>query len=245
MPQLLPSSLDLLKDSWRLYITTWNESLKISIWFLYFGLIAFVLSIIEKFSPSASTLFEIPVSLAIGIVAYWVGVRLIQGMLCLEAGKKIDFSKEESRRAWNLVLPTLWVAILQTLVVIGGFMLFIFPGVFFVIALSFSQMIVIDQGVRGMQAIKASRDLVKGRWSQTAWRLFVTSFALGLAVMVVTALGFVALMLIAGLAESIAKQPDPLFTGTQSLFSSIIQAAILPLFIGLHVKIYRALQRTR
>lgn len=244
MSSPLPSSIDLLKQSWLLYTATWNDSLKLSIWFLYFGLVTFFLSLIEKFSPAAAALLTIPVSLAIVIVAYWVGVRLIQTMLHLESGRKPDTSKEESLRAWNLLLPNLWVGILQALIVIGGTILFVLPGIFFAIALSFSQLFLIDQGLRGMKAIKASRALVKGRWWPTAWRLCTTGLAFGLSVTIITGLGFAALLLIAGPAESFSKHPDPLFTGTQALFSSIVQAAVLPLFIGLHIKIYRALQNT-
>lgn len=245
MPRQLPGVIDLIKDSWTLFTTTWNDSVKISIWFLYFGLVNFLLFFLQKFSPAATTLLSIPVSLAIGIVAYWVGVRLMRAMLQLESGKKIDFSKEESMRTWNLLLPNLWVGILQMLIVLGGTVLFIIPGIYLGVALSFAQLFVIDQGLRGMKALGASRDLIKGRWWGTAWRLFATGIIFGLGVSIATGIVFSAMTMIAGPAEALAKNPDPLFLGTRVLFTSIIQAAVLPLFVGLHVKIYRALLATR
>lgn len=240
----LPSVFDLIRDSWKLYTTTWNESVKLSMWFLYFGLVDFLISLITKFSPLAGNIIEIPLSLIIAIVAYWVAIRLIRGMLKLEAGGKIDMSKEESRRAWNLFFPNLWVGLLQVLIILGASLLLIIPGIYFMIALSFAQIILIDQNIRGFAAISASHELVKGRWWETAWMVVGTGFILGLIVALATSILMSIVMLVAGVT-TIGANSDPLFIGTTDLLTAIVQAAVLPLFIGLQIKIYRALQGTK
>ena len=240
----LPSIIDLIRDSWNLYTTTWNDSVKLSMWFLYFGLVDFTIALIIKFSPVAGNLIDIPVSIILVILEYWIVIRLIRGMLKLEAGGKLDLSKEESARCWNLFLPNLWVGLLQTLIILGASLLLIVPGIYFIVALSFTQMILIDQNIRGMTAISASRELVKGRWWSTAWTVLATGFVFGLMVALATAFLMALVMIVSGVT-SVSANPDPLFIGTTNLLSAIVQAAVMPLFIGLQVKIYRALQKTQ
>lgn len=61
-------------------------------------------------------------------------------------------------------LPLLFIYILSALVVLGGFLFFIIPGIIVAIAITFAQYAFVKEGKSGMGALLASRDLVKGRW---------------------------------------------------------------------------------
>ncbi|MEK7116077.1 MAG: hypothetical protein AAB879_01640 [Patescibacteria group bacterium] len=244
MQKSLPSALDLIKDSWSLFTTSWNELVKISIWFLYIGLAHFALAVLQKIAPTAETILFIPVFVAMIILEIWISVRLMRAVLAVDSGKKPDRSRAERALAWRLWLPLVLVGMLQGFIILGGIVLFILPGIFLFVAISFSQFCLIDQDLRGLKAISASYQLVKGRWFAVLWRMFATGFIFGLGVMIVVGVLLAILAALAG-QSALRENVHPLVSGTFALFQSIVQAAVIPLFVIVHMKIYRALKQTR
>jgi hypothetical protein len=67
------------------------------------------------------------------------------------------------------VFPSaLFVALIETAVVLGGLLLFIIPGLMFSVWFMFSTIAALLDGKRGMEAITFSRELVRGRFWRTA-----------------------------------------------------------------------------
>lgn len=245
MPTSLPSALDLIKDSWKLFTKTWNDTVKISVWFMYFGFAQFAAALVEKSAPWAGVGFAVIVAIGIAVLGVWIGIRLMRAVLAIDAGKKMDSSPAELQRAWGIFLPLILVGLLQGLIILGGFALLVIPGIYLAVALSFSQMFVVDQGLRGTKAIAASYQLTKNRWWATLWRQFAIGVVFGVGIALVTS---ILMSMIAGVAGPYAftrNSSDPLVAGTFTLFQSIIQAAVLPLFVIAQVKLYRALLKTR
>jgi len=247
----LPGVIELLTDSWHFFITQWNESLRITIWLVYIGLIQFGLSLLMSVSPFFNLLF-IPAEVGVLILSLWVGVRIIQVLLQLEAGKKPSYSKEVMQNAWKLILPLLWVAVLMVLIIFGGSILFILPGIYFAVVLGFSNFYLIEDDAHGLAALAKSRDLVKGRFWPTLWRMFAGGVVLFVGLAIVMSLLFSLLAVVAGpqhlmglSSYSGTYELNPLAQGTLDLLESLIQAAILPLIFGYQIKLYRALRKTR
>jgi hypothetical protein len=65
------------------------------------------------------------------------------------------------------IIPFLWLGLLQGAVTLGGTMLLLFGALTFGIWMCFAQFVLLDEGIRGMQAIVKSRELVRGRWWRT------------------------------------------------------------------------------
>lgn len=247
MSKPLPGVGALLSDSWRQFTATWNESLKVSVWFLYVGLGQFVLGLVQKLAPETSA-FMLPLYIALFLVMLWASIRLIQAVLQIEEGKKPALTKEASRSAVNLILPVLWVGILQALILVAGFVLLVIPGIYLAIALTFSQIILVSQGTRGIAALQASRELVKGRWWPTFGRLLAGGIVFGLGIAVITSVVMAVLIMVAGpepFAQLETENADPLLNGALSLFQSIIQAAFVPLVLLYQIKVFRALQKSK
>jgi hypothetical protein len=267
----LPSVGALLRDSWNFFIASWNDSVKVTVWFLYIGLVDFALLLLEKISPYFNIII-IPAQLGVVVLSLWATIRTIQTVFDLEAGKKLDVGKKISIDAWKLILPMLWISILDMLVVLGAifictlpamflagffhlntlitvgiFIILTIPGVYLAITMSFSSFLLVDGHQRGTAALSASRSLFKGRFWATLWRLFAGSAVFGIALMIGVTILFAILILIAGpshfSAMNATSKLDPLAQGTIDLLQSIIQAAVLPLFLGFQVKVYRALKR--
>lgn len=273
MPRPLPHPWLFVRDSWREFIATWNDSVKVSIWFLYFGLVQFAYYLLIKYVPAAVSARS-AVSFAITVGMYWAGVRMIQTALGFEQGKKADVSRAALADSIRLIPPLLWVGILQFMVLLGaslplfawriiipvwfqnidpnvymiGLVALFLPPVYVSIRLVFTQILAIDKGARGLRALADASELVRNRW----WALFgrflfgVVVFGIGLWI-VVSALFWV-LGLVVGPEKFLTLvQPtarDPLLIGTVLLLESVIQAAFLPLFIIFGVKLYRAFQKS-
>jgi hypothetical protein len=244
MKTLLPAG-QLIRDSWHLFIKTWNESTKVSMWFLYFALGQFALAVVSKLAPDVRD-FLFPLDIALVVCTFWASIRMVKAMLQLEAGHAVDVSREGMRQAWKLVLPMLWIGIIQIFILLGGFLLLILPGIYLAVAFTFSQILLIDQDKRGFAALQASRHLVKGRWWQVFWRLFAGSFVFGILSYAVIMLLVMVVAFIVGPDKFFtalrADQLDPMIEGILSLLQGIVVAGIIPLAVGFQVKLYRAVK---
>ncbi len=248
MPKPLAGAWSLIADTWKFFLDTWNQTTKISIWFLYFGLADFACNVGVKFFPPLAWLLLL-LDLAFAVVSLWVSLRLMLVMLKLEQGQTPSDAQGDADKAWKLIWPLALVAIFQTLIMFGCFLLFIVPGIYFAIVLSFSQICLVDQDKRGMQALAASRDLVRGRWWAVLWRELAGMLFFGIGLLALLLLIFMLLGLVTGQARMLmflqSPTPDPLFSGTTDLIQSMLQAAFIPLFLGFNIKLYRLLQKTK
>jgi hypothetical protein len=238
----MPGAGVLISDSWKFFVSNWNASLKTSLLFLYAGLVVFAASVLLKYFPSLTLVYNL-IWLLVGIGCLWIGIRLFLTVFSLEAGKKPLSAKAESLKALSLLLPFLWVAILSGLVIFGGFVLLIVPGIYFSIALYFGQIIFIDKNIRGTQALAASRALIKGRWWPTLWRILAGSVVFGILVAVINELALSIFSQLTLLTQ--IQIDDPMVLGGAYVISAAVQAAFAPLAIGFQIKLYRALQKTK
>jgi hypothetical protein len=66
----------------------------------------------------------------------------------------------------------IWIALLMFLAIMGGFILLIIPGIIFSLWYSFSLVVFLAENVRGYQALKRSKELVRGNIGQIFKRFF-------------------------------------------------------------------------
>lgn len=247
-PKALPGAGALISDTWKFFLSKWNESFKTSILFLYVGLAYIASALIVKFVPGLAILDSV-VSLGGSIVVAWASIQLIMALLNLEEGKQPLSRAEAGKKAWTLFFPMLLVGILVGLIVFGTTLLLILPGIYFGVALKFSQYALIEKDLRGRKALAESRALVRGRWWGTFWRLIAGGFVFGLLVGVVVWI-LIAIVSIASpsLRSSLSSGStivDPLALGVMQFVQMAVFAVFMPLLAGFEVKLYRALQRTR
>src|SRR3989338_2774959 len=97
---------------------------------------------------------------------------------------------ESYRRGWHKILSYYWVFLLFGFITIGGFFLLVVPGIIFAIWFSLAISILIDEDVKGMNALLKSREYVKGRWGSILWR-FLFIEALFFIILLVLVLMFI------------------------------------------------------
>ena len=84
--------------------------------------------------------------------------------------------KEAFRLAKPVTLAHIWLTVLMGLVIAGGYMLLIVPGVVLTVWFFFAPLILINEDVRGMEALLKSKEYVRGRWLGVCWRLIAVWF---------------------------------------------------------------------
>lgn len=181
---------------------TW-ESAKGKIWQLIgldlLMILAMMVAIIVAGVPSAilvAITFAIKVPAltvlfgAIGIIAIlamliWVGLwSMIASLKILQSEPTITV-RTALVEARPLVSKFYLTGVVASLVIIGGFLLFIIPGIIALVSLYLVLYVAVIENKTGMEALTRSRDLVKGRWWSVA--LVLLGFVIiALAVMMVT-----------------------------------------------------------
>ena len=242
MTKPLPSLTTLIQDTWHLYISTWNASIKFSIWILYFGLASFFVLVI----PQLNVLLPlVQISTLIGMV--WVGIRMIRAMLELEKGNTVTPNSTEMKEALNFIVPLSWIGFLQFCIIIGGLIALIIPGIYLSISFSFTNFFLIEKNTHGLAALQASRELIKGRWWATFGRLLVGAVVFGFSISLLSSIIMMFITVIIGTSHVAGLSSETLSGTAQAvttLFQSIIQAATIPLILAYQVKLYRALSQT-
>ncbi|MBU0897938.1 hypothetical protein KKC67_01830 [Patescibacteria group bacterium] len=105
---------------------------------------------------------------------------------------------ESYRRGWQKVASYWWISFLVGFIVLGGFFLFFVPGIIFSIWFSFAVFILIDENLKGMDALLKSKEYAKGNWGRIFWRFFFISIFCWLIYLVLTLIFGLVLGLVLG-----------------------------------------------
>ncbi|MFH0712606.1 MAG: hypothetical protein V2A55_02020 [Candidatus Jorgensenbacteria bacterium] len=126
-------------------------------------------------SGMSQLLILLVVSLAIGII-FWLVFSWGQASLIYavkDHAEKIGIL-ESFRRGRSKILPYFWVYILLSLIITGGFLLFLVPGVIFAVWTLLAPFVLVAENDRGLKALVKSREYVRGHWWGVFWRfLFI------------------------------------------------------------------------
>ncbi len=174
-PSRLPTAGTMLSKAWSLFQNRLNALLTVTIIGM---LIIFVIGFIFGGSSFFATGRSHTALLGIGglitsIVAIIIGV-IQQGALITVVASDHPITWQDayragSKRFWAL----LGAALLVGIAVVIGFVLFVIPGVILAVWFCVTAFCLMLENKGIMDSIKQSKAYVKGRWSETAWRLSV------------------------------------------------------------------------
>lgn len=116
--------------------------------------------IFGKGSAESDTLFFI-IAIPVTIVSLIVSLGMVKIPIMLADGKDAKFSDVWVTN-WKLLLKFLGAGFLSALIVVGGFILLVIPGIIFCMKLVFVPYFVVDKGLGPVQAVKASWNATKG-----------------------------------------------------------------------------------
>ncbi len=240
---MLKTGTELIVDSWNLYAKNWRKLLPYIIMFFLPTLILSALGTLslylEAYIPSsslASNIIILIIFAASMVFAVWVTVALTRALAdCLLA--KPDEWKETFSASSDLIWPVILTSFLVTLIVLGGTLLLIIPGIIFAVWYGFTSYVVIFESNRGLSALRASKSLVVGRWWPIAWRILITAVVFGV---INSALSY-------ALAFLIRLLPLPVFiqSASASALTSLAGAVIAPLSTGAMLILYQSAKQNQ
>ncbi|MBC7961919.1 MAG: zinc-ribbon domain-containing protein [Steroidobacteraceae bacterium] len=109
----------------------------------------------------------------VGLLAgLYLGFRCLAAFLHAVVDDQLAF-KEALGKGGLIIIPLMWTGFLTGFIISGGFMLFIIPGIIFMVWFFFAQFILIKEDVHGMNALLKSREYVRGEWFNVALRLLL------------------------------------------------------------------------
>lgn len=186
----LPGATALLSQAWSLYKQRFVTFLGITIvpTFVFMALVAMLTSIgsekgkiflAEKLAGSSIEALLLMLGALVLFLFATTFISQSWGQTSLLFAIK-DSSEEIGvweayRRGWHKLYSYWWITLLMGFIVLGGFFLFIIPGIIFAVWFSMAMFILIAEDLKGMNALLKSREYVKGRWGDVLWRLFFVS----------------------------------------------------------------------
>lgn len=199
--------------------------------------IPFLFSLVQVFLGKN---LSVGLVLLLGILTFVVSFlsRLALFDAVAEEGQSVGGAYKKSLA---MFFPFIWVSGLVTLATLGGFFLFIIPGILLSIWLSLSLYVLFAENRRGTSALVSSWHYVKGYWGAIFWR----GLFFGIIILLVSlALAFLTSGPTILTALKSGVEPEvPLFSQILNLvFNNFL---ILPLSIIYSYGIYRSLKEIK
>ncbi len=182
----MKKATQLVKESWAIYKGDFKNFAYLA---LLIGLFSFLTSLFSVFNPEGKQdvnpawwIYIVVVVLAYIVISIWGGVALVYKAVHnpekLTVGQAFNHSKSK-------VAPVFWTGILSGLIILGGFILLIIPGIIFAIWYSLAENVVIAEGLKGWAALKRSKFYVKGYAGSIVARGLVAGLMVGLPIWII------------------------------------------------------------
>ncbi len=233
---MTPGVSDLLGASLRLY----RSSFSLLSGYLAWLLVPHIGFVLVSFLPEG----PLAVGLGAALTAANIALVLWVGLVCIRLLSAASTGRYEALvqapHAAARFGSFLSASVLQMLVVAGGLLLFVLPGIVFAVWYGFAPIAAAVDGQRGLGALAASRALSLGRFRQVAWRLLAGPLVLAAWYAVLMSLLFLPLMAATGTSmASLASDSPPLWF---LAFDAVGQIFFLtPLLLAYLVLLYHAL----
>ena len=238
----MPKVLDLVRATIRLYRTQTSLLVGLFAWLLIPFALAFLLTFTENETVLAGG--GLVVAIASAVIGIWIVALAARAVERVAKGQKVDLlDLRKSTR--SLLGPFVLVALLQGLVVIGGILLLVIPGIIFWVWYAFAQISALLDGQHGMAALSFSRSLVVGRFWSVLWKLVagpVLFYLVYAAIMF--ALGILAASL--GQADLVTLLSEGELPAWLPVIDMLLQTLIFaPLVLVYQILLYDVLKETR
>lgn len=182
----LRSISSLFNDAWNLYKERWSVLLEIVLLPALVVILGSVILVIDL-----GTLFRVfgGVVIIVGWIAFVYSVLPV--IYSVHHGTGVDASyKATIGWLWSYV----WVAILQILAFVGASFMLIIPGIWMGIALALTSYAFVIEGRRGIDALRQSKDYIKGYW----WAVLGRTLLLSLVYIVASIIVRIPITIVAG-----------------------------------------------
>jgi hypothetical protein len=250
MRELVGAS-DLIVGSWENLRKHIHAYLGYVVWFMALALVQWILLITTRNLIDDSivrtvvyTLTSLPVALVTMVVSIGVLHMTSETLQKRKPDPRASFAHGIHR-----LVPFIWVSFLVGVILFFGALLLVFPFIYFFVTLAFAPTFLVVDGLRGTDALRASRDLVTGRWWTTMWRLAVPLLFFHVAAAFILAVLYLVFGSFFGdlslFFQDVTSIHD--LTNAQLLVSTVlpqvVQGFMLPLYVAAELLLWFDLKR--
>lgn len=224
--------LELLQESWNLFKNNWKLLLGI---FAVPGLVTATFDYLTATDAQAEMFMTTyTVWFVLLLVAMIVLLMLMSVGMYKAVSEPMTTTIEGAYRfAAKYFVQYLVLSIMIGVVVMLGFIALIIPGIIFAVWFAFAYLVLIFEGKKGVEAMKASKEYVKGNWWKVFGRFVVLGIAMILLSIVTGLLGYMLFSMFLGVNLATA-------------LSSLITSAIaMPIATAYSYLIYQDLKRLK
>lgn len=178
---MLKSPIDMTKAAWQTFTKRWKFFVLLTIAamiipgivFFIGGAIAAAAGIGAAVGGSRMGLVFIVglVMLVAYLAAIYISIVFYAGLMMAVADEQINTVRDAFNRAKPKAKDLFVVALLVSIIVAIASLFLLIPGIYLAICYSFAAWMCLLEGKKGMDALKASKDLVAGRWLAVFGRL--------------------------------------------------------------------------
>lgn len=157
---------------------------------LFIGMTKFSLDLIGLVygTLSFNSLLWIIGSILVSLASLWVTLAYMTALADIDSGKMPEKIRTYLKKTRGLIFPAFGLTIVVSLIVAGGFVLLIIPGVIFSIWFVFTlQARVLDQK-KGTSALTQSKSLVTGNWWEVFGRIVLATIVVTVCMSIVEAI---------------------------------------------------------
>jgi len=185
---------EIIKNSWGIYFRNFKKLLPYMLAILAPNIILALSGLFSlyllKYTPDGFFMVLNNIVILIIIAAalvftLWTAMAAIRCVRNLATGQPAATWKENMSATSRLIWPFIYTSLLVGLVVLGGTVLLIIPGIIFSIWYCFTTYAVILDDKKGREAMRASKALVTGRWWSILWRLLAPGLFFALVTILV------------------------------------------------------------
>lgn len=213
--------------SWLFYKTHFKQLLPyMFLYILPMGLWTILPIVSERLSVVVYIVLAIVLSVLIG----WYYLALIKAIGKIVETNTVPHWKLSLGETLPLIWRSFYTALLYLIIVIGGLILFIIPGIIFSNWYTFSIYEVLFNGKKGWQALKGSKEIVVGRWWEVLFAKSIPALILTIPVTLIS------LLLV--LPLSFLSTSGTVGLLIQAVLSTLIAAVFLPLPIFAPLVLY-------
>jgi hypothetical protein len=232
----LISSMEIIKKGTSLYIKNFKKFLLPLAIIIPINILDILLTYL---SFPGKTIIMIIVLVAVYLLSFWINILFIDLINKIYTNQGFDINIL-FKSAFYRIPSYLFVCILAGLIIIGGFFLFIIPGIIFSIWFGYAAVINIieEKNNKGRLALLESRDLVRGRLWATFWRQFAPPIIFVILGLIISAIIVGPLYML-----SLLGNLDPIMF-FMYLYTFII-LVLSPLFVAFEIILYCSLKETK
>jgi len=243
----LPGATELLSQAMDIYKTRFKTLIGISILpvaviLVASALMASVFYVLRSLNMDmlysiASFLFTFIFSVLAIAISLWGQIAMIYAVK--DRNENIGI-KESYARARSKVNSYLWVSIYTALIVFGGFLFFMIPGIIFSIWFGMATYVLIAEDIGGMNALLKSREYVRGHW----WEIFSRMLSFVFLLIIVMVIILMSAAMLFGILSLMIKDPA-IINMLSEIFGDFVSVIIAPISVVYSFLIYENLKKIK